>query len=70
MGENVQFLSRAIQIVSRVFLGSKIVTGEILRHWRFFPKLARGGKKVSRMKEKNTGKNISKNVAFFSGISV
>ena len=46
------------------------VTGKILRHGRFFPRLSWARKKVSRMKEKNTGKNISKNLAFFSGISV
>ena len=46
------------------------VTGKILRHGRFFPRLSWARKKVSRMKEKNTGKNICKNLGFFSGISV
>ena len=59
-GVNFQFLSRA-------FLDSKIVKGEILRHGHFFPKLSRGRKKVSRVKEKNTGKNIFKNWVFFRG---
>ena len=59
-GVNFQFLSRA-------FLDSKIVKGEILRHGHFFPKLSRGRKKVSRVKEKNTGKHIFKNWVFFRG---
>ena len=66
MGVNFQFLSRAIQGVSRAFLDSKIVTDEIFRHGHFFPTLSRGRKKVSRVKEKNTGKNIFKNCVFFS----